>query len=82
MSGEILAFPENKKHTSQAQIDKALADDPRYKFIHDLLTAMVDVGLPLDGTPSAKARELYAKYQRDTTFVQWSVAANKPDKTD
>jgi hypothetical protein len=33
---------------------------------------MADIGLPLEGTPSAKAREIYAKYQRENTFDKWA----------
>ena len=73
MSSDIIDF--RAKHnvkSAQEQIDEALASDPNYKFIYELLTAMSDIGLPLDTTPAAKARELYAKYQRDNTFAKWA----------
>jgi len=73
MSSDVIAFPvAQTRKQKQDQIDAVLSDDPNYKFIHDLLTAMADIGLPLEGTPSAKAREIYAKYQRENTFDKWA----------
>lgn len=73
MSSDVIAFPvAQTRKQKQDQIDKVLSDDPNYKFIHDLLTAMADIGLPVDGSPSAKAREIYAKYQRENTFDKWA----------
>ena len=73
MSSDVIAFPvaETKKQ-KQDQIDTVLSEDPNYKFIHDLLTAMADIGLPMEGSPSAKAREIYAKYQRENMFAKWA----------
>jgi len=73
MSSDIIEFPvKHSVKSAQEQIDEALASDPNYKFIYDLLTAMSDIGLPLETPPAAKARELYAKYQRDNTFAMWA----------
>jgi hypothetical protein len=73
MSSDVIAFPvAQTRKQKQDQVDAVLSDDPNYKFIHDLLTAMADIGLPMEGTPSAKAREIYAKYQRENTFDKWA----------
>lgn len=73
MSSEVIEFPVNRQaSTAQDQIDAVLANDPNYKFIFELLSAMSDIGLPMEETPAAKARELYAKYQRDNTFARWA----------
>lgn len=73
MSSDVITFPVSQtKKQKQDEIDAVLSDDPNYKFIHDLLTAMADIGLPMEGTPSAKAREIYAKYQRENTFDKWA----------
>ena len=75
MSTDILAFPvERTTKYKQDQVEAVLEDDPNFKFIHDLLTAISDVGLPMDGNPSEKARELYAKYQRENKFSEWAHA--------
>ena len=73
MSSDVIAFPiAQTRKQKQDQVDQILSDDPNYKFIHDLLTAMADVGLPMEGSPSDKAREIYAKYQRENTFAKWA----------
>ena len=75
MSADVLAFPlERTSKYKQDQVEVALEEDPNFKFIHDLLTAISDVGLPMDGNPSEKARELYAKYQRENKFSEWARA--------
>jgi hypothetical protein len=62
----LITFPiERTRKYTQAQADDLLAADPNYRFIRDLLVAIEGVGLPLDTSPEAKARELYAKYQRE-----------------
>ena len=73
MSSDVIAFPiAQTRKQKQDQVDKVLSDDPNYKFIHDLLTAMADIGLPMEASPSVKAREIYAKYQRENTFDKWA----------
>ncbi len=73
MSSDIIEFPAKRPAvTAQDQIDAVLANDPNYKFIFELLSAISEIGLPMDGSPAAKARELYAKYQRDNTFARWA----------
>ncbi|VAX00210.1 hypothetical protein MNBD_GAMMA21-2468 [hydrothermal vent metagenome] len=75
MSTDVLTFPVKRtaKH-KQDQVEAVLADDPNFKFIHDLLTAISELGLPMDGSASEKARELYAKYQRENKFSEWAEA--------
>ena len=83
MSSDVIAFPVSQtKKQKQDEIDAVLSDDPNYKFIHDLLTAMADIGLPMEGTPSAKAREIYAKYQRENTFDKWARELEAEQSTD
>ena len=73
MGSDVIVFPvAQTRKQKQDQVDKVLSDDPNYKFIHDLLTAMADIGLPMEGSPSVKAREIYAKYQRENTFDKWA----------
>ena len=83
MGSDVIVFPvAQTRKQKQDQVDKVLSDDPNYKFIYDLLTAMADIGLPVDGSPSAKAREIYAKYQRENTFDKWArelEAENAPE---
>ena len=83
MGSDVIVFPvAQTRKQKQDQVDKVLSDDPNYKFIHDLLTAMADIGLPMEGSPSVKAREIYAKYQRENTFDKWArelEAENAPE---
>jgi len=73
MSQDVIEFPVNRTSKyKQEQVDAILEEDPNFKFIHDLLTAISDIGLPMEGTPSEKARELYAKYQRENKFAEWA----------
>lgn len=70
MSSKIISFPQQKTTKFQHdQAESALMEDPNYKFIHDLLTAVSEIGLPIDGAPSQKAREVYAKCQRENVFA-------------
>ena len=82
MSSDIINFPVDQAGDSQQQqVDEVLSNDPNYRFIHDLLSAIADIGLPLDGSPSEKARELYAKYQRDNTFAKWARELSTEEPT-
>lgn len=73
MTSELIRFPvEQTGKYKQDQIDEGLAQDPKYRFIRDLLQAIAGVGLELDKPPEAKARELYAKYQRENLLSQWA----------
>lgn len=76
MTTKLVQFPQEKtsKH-KQAQADAVLTQDPNYRFIRDLLVAIDGIGLPLDKSPEEKARELYAKYQRENQFAKWERMA-------
>ena len=85
MSTDVVTFPvERTSKFKQDQVEAVLEEDPNFKFIHDLLTAISDIGLPMESNPSVKARELYAKYQRENKFVEWAQAmeAEKELETD
>lgn len=83
MSSEVISFPvERTSKYKQQEVDAVLENDSNFKFIHDLLTAISDIGLPMDGTPSEKARELYAKYQRENKFAQWARALEAETRAD
>ena len=72
MTAEPIRFPVEKTNKyKQDQIEESLAQDPNYRFIRDLLQAVAGVGLELDKPVEAKARELYAKYQRENLFAKW-----------
>lgn len=81
MTTKLIPFPQDRTSTQkQAQADEVLAQDPNYRFIRDLLLAIDGIGLPLDKTPEEKARELYAKYQRENQFAKWErMAAAEQD---
>lgn len=72
MATQLIRFPVEKtsKH-KQDQIEASLAEDSNYRFLRDLLQAVAGIGLELDKSPEAKARELYAKYQRENLFTKW-----------
>lgn len=72
MADKVVEF-NRRQSIQQEQIDAALQQDPHFKFIHQLISAVHEVGLPLDKTPSAKAREIYAKYQRENVFADWPL---------
>jgi len=75
MSTDVIEFPVQRTNKyKQEQVDAVLEEDSNFKFIHELLTAISDIGLPIEGTPSEKARELYAKYQRENKFAEWEQA--------
>ena len=75
MSTDVIEFPVQRTNKyKQEQVDAVLEEDSNFKFIHELLTAISDIGLPIEGTPSEKARELYAKYQRENRFTEWAQA--------
>jgi len=61
----------NTESTSNDATHEVLLQDPYYKFIHDLLHAIESVGMPLDKNAKDKARELYAKYQRENLIAKW-----------
>lgn len=70
MSSNIVSFPVEKTSKYQEQqVESALLQDPNYKFIYDLLTAVSEIGLSIDGTPAQKAREVYAQCQRENVFA-------------
>lgn len=72
MTTKLITFPiERTRKFKQAQADDLLTADPNYRFIRDLLVAIGGVGLPLETTPEAKARELYTKYQRENQLAKW-----------
>jgi len=67
---DVIEFPvnETKKARQEAKvknIDNFLANDPYYVFIRDLLGAISNCGIDLDKKPEDKAREIYAKYERE-----------------
>ena len=71
MPDNLLIFPQARtRKFKQKQIDEALAADPNFRFIRDLLVAIEGVGLDLETSPEAKARELYARYQQQNVFAQ------------
>ncbi len=73
----IVSFPDDRvsesedKDNNEQTTHEVLSQDPYYKFIHDLLFAIDSIGLPLDKDPKEKARELFAKYQRENLIAQW-----------
>ena len=76
MADDVIQFPFTRTSAhKQSQAEEVLADDPNYRFIRDLLVAIDGIGLPLDKSPEAKARELYAKYQRENQFAKWAEMA-------
>lgn len=67
---EVIEFPVNEtkkaiQDQKSKQIDSFLANDPYYVFIRDLLGAISRCGIDLDKKPEDKAREIYAKYERE-----------------
>ena len=81
MSSNVVRFPaeKTKKH-KQDLAESALKSDPNYKFIYDLLTAVSEVGLPIDGTPEQKAREVYAQCQRENVFAELEMEMKQKNK--
>lgn len=77
MTAEIIEWVSHRKvWDQQHSADQALMSDPNYRFIHDLLEAMASAGLEIGGTPAAKAREAYARCQRENVFTR--LAMGKP----
>ena len=73
---DVIEFPvrQTKKAREDAtrkNIDNFLASDPYYVFIRDLLGAISDCGIELDKQPEDKAREIYAKYERENKLSEF-----------
>lgn len=81
MKDNLIEFPlERTGRYRQTQVNTALAGDPNYRFIRDLLVAIEGVGLQLDKPAEAKARELYARCMRENRFAQSAREASlEPD---
>ncbi len=73
MSSDLIQFPLDRvrRRKSATNIDAILSQDPYFEFILNLLTAIEKSGIPMDKAPEIKARELYAKYQRENTLAMW-----------
>ena len=73
---DVIEFPVNKttkakQAAKSEQIDAFLSGDPYYVFIRDLLGAISNCGIELDNPPEVKAREIYAKYERENKLSEF-----------
>ena len=73
MSSDLIQFPleRTRRKSSTNNVDDILSQDPYFEFILNLLTAIEKSGIPMDKAPEIKAKELYAKYQRENTLAMW-----------
>ncbi len=74
---EVIEFPVHKtvkakEQQKVGQIDNFLSADPYYVFIRDLLSAISNCGIELDNPPEVKAREIYAKYERENKLSEFA----------
>ncbi len=73
MSSDLIQFPleRTRRKSTTNNVDDILSQDPYFEFILNLLTAIEKSGIPMDKAPEIKAKELYAKYQRENTLAMW-----------